>query len=66
MANFSELSLFVATLEQIQESRKRSHASWGRGLSMEAYLQKDNIMDLGEHAANGKLTTWCAIILFLK
>ena len=58
MANFAELSLFAATPEQVQESRKRSHASWARGLSMEAYLQRDSVMDLWEHALDGKLVTW--------
>ena len=61
-----KLSLFAATPEQIQESRKRSHASWSRGLSVEAYVERDNIMDLQEHATEGKLVTWYADSSFLS
>lgn len=58
MAELSCLSLFPATSEQVVESRRRSHASWARGLSMEHYLKRDEVMDFQEHASNGKLVTW--------
>ena len=59
---FATLSLFVATPEQTEESRKRTHASWSRGLSIEAYVKRDNVMDLDEHASEGKLITWYVTI----
>lgn len=59
MTDFATLSLFVATPEQTQETRKRTHGSWSRGLSVEAYVKRDNVMDNDEHAADGKLVTWC-------
>ncbi|EKM56951.1 uncharacterized protein PHACADRAFT_91589 [Phanerochaete carnosa HHB-10118-sp] len=58
MTDVLALSLFAATPEQVIESRKRTHMEWARGLSMEEYLKRDEIMDFQEHAANGKLMTW--------
>ena len=60
MAAFADLSLFSATPEQVIESRKRTAVQWARGQSLEEYLRRDEIMDQDEHAANGKLITWCA------
>lgn len=53
-----ELTLFPASQEQIIESRRRTHAQWGRGLSAEAYLARDMLLDRMNHASAGKLVTW--------
>ena len=53
-----DLSLFPATAEQAVESRKRSAVEWGRGRSIDQYVERDRIMDEHEHAKDGKLTTW--------
>ncbi|KAI0674402.1 hypothetical protein C8Q78DRAFT_967627 [Trametes maxima] len=55
---FAALSLYTATPAQTIESRKRTADQWARGLSLEAYLERDSIMDTHEHAAGGKLVTW--------
>jgi hypothetical protein len=52
------LSLFPATLEQVWQSRNRTFVEWGRGRTLEAYLERDRILDRFEHAADGKLITW--------
>ncbi|KAI0711175.1 hypothetical protein C8T65DRAFT_829492 [Cerioporus squamosus] len=56
--NYGDLSIFPATSEQVQVSRSRYAAQWSIGRSLEAYLQRDVVLDAEEHAANGKLTTW--------
>ena len=53
-----DLALFPATPAQITESRTRSFVEWRRSMTLEEYLSRDAIMDEGEHAVNGKLTTW--------
>lgn len=58
--DFSSLSLFLATPEQILVSRKRTFPHWGRGLSEDQYLTRDFQLDKLEHAVNGKLSTWSA------
>lgn len=55
--DFSPLSIYPATDDQKIESRKRSFASWNRGLSLEHYLRRDELMDIGEHARDN-LITW--------
>ncbi len=57
--DLADLSLFPATSEQVRESRSRYAAQWSIGRSLEAYLQRDVVLDADEHAANGKLITWC-------
>ncbi len=57
--DLADLSLFPATSEQVRESRSRYAARWSIGRSLEAYLQRDVVLDADEHAANGKLITWC-------
>ncbi|KAH7927867.1 hypothetical protein BV22DRAFT_1060155 [Leucogyrophana mollusca] len=56
--DFASLSLFPATPEQLIISRKRAWPMWGGGLTEEQYLQRDDVMDVMEHAADGKLITW--------
>jgi hypothetical protein len=56
--NLALLSLFPATAAQTIESRKRSHIEWGRWLSMEDFLRRDEILEKLEHANGDKLTTW--------
>ncbi|GJE86632.1 acetyltransferase domain-containing protein [Phanerochaete sordida] len=58
MADLSSLSLYLATPEQLVESRRRTHVIWSRGLGMQEYLKRDELMDYEEHADNGKLMTW--------
>lgn len=54
----SSLSLFAATPEQILESRRRSSVEWGKDLSLEEYLARDEFTDKQEVACNGRLITW--------
>ncbi|EJD43714.1 hypothetical protein AURDEDRAFT_88553 [Auricularia subglabra TFB-10046 SS5] len=56
--DLSQYTLFPATPEQVRESRTRTHAQWGRGTRLEDYLERDARLDVFEHAANGRLTTW--------
>ncbi|KAF9462965.1 hypothetical protein BDZ94DRAFT_1219118 [Collybia nuda] len=56
--SLSSLSLFVATPEQITESRRRTCVQWARGMTQEEYLARDAFTDRFENAANGKLITW--------
>lgn len=56
--NLSSLSLFVATPEQVVESRRRTFESFGNGMTVEEYLQRDALSDEQEHAHHGKLLTW--------
>lgn len=54
----SSLSLFVATLEQVFESRKRTSVEWGKGLTLEEYLDRDVVGEGEEFGKDGKLVTW--------
>ncbi|KAF5383843.1 hypothetical protein D9615_003652 [Tricholomella constricta] len=54
----SSLSLFVATPEQITESRRRTFVQWGRGMTEEEYLARDAFTDKHENAQDGRLITW--------
>jgi hypothetical protein len=56
--DLASLSLFRATREQTEESRRRSFPQWGGTLSLTDYLARDAAMELGEHAKDGKLITW--------
>jgi len=58
MSDFASLSLFAATPDQVLASRKRTWVQWARGMTVEEYLYRDASMDVMDHAANGKLTTW--------
>jgi hypothetical protein len=57
----ASLSLFPATRAQVLESRTRTYNQWGRGLSIQQYLGRDELMDTLEHARDGKLITWYVI-----
>ncbi|KAG6891603.1 hypothetical protein C0992_002642 [Termitomyces sp. T32_za158] len=50
----SSLSLFAATSEQILESRRRSAVEWGKDMSLEEYLARDEFTDKQEVARNGR------------
>jgi len=52
------LSIFCATASQTIESRKRSYESWGRGLSLEQYFERDVGIEQHDVGRDGKLTTW--------
>jgi len=52
------LSIFCATASQTIESRKRTYASWGRGLTLEKYLERDLGIEQHDVGRDGKLTTW--------
>ncbi|KAH6915165.1 hypothetical protein BKA70DRAFT_568086 [Coprinopsis sp. MPI-PUGE-AT-0042] len=54
----SDLSLFVATRLQIEESRRRSYPQWGRGMSPEAWAERHERIDKAAVAAEDRLTTW--------
>ncbi|KAH6899517.1 hypothetical protein BKA70DRAFT_1313711 [Coprinopsis sp. MPI-PUGE-AT-0042] len=54
----SHLSLFIATRPQIEESRRRSYPEWGKGMSPEAFEERDNLLDRSEVAGNDRFTTW--------
>ncbi|KAL5537024.1 hypothetical protein ACEPAF_847 [Sanghuangporus sanghuang] len=56
--DLSLLSLFPATREQTLESRKRTSVQWGRGLTLQQYLLREDQLDVAEHAQDGKFTTW--------
>lgn len=57
-AMLSEVSLYVATSEQAIASRKRTAAAWGRGLTLEEYLDRDLVGEGEEFGKDGKLITW--------
>ncbi|KAF9449934.1 hypothetical protein P691DRAFT_702200, partial [Macrolepiota fuliginosa MF-IS2] len=54
----SEISLYVATPEQTIVSRKRTAVEWGRGLTLDEYLDRDAVGEGEEFARDGKLITW--------
>lgn len=56
--DLSSLTLFPATPEQVQVSRRRTWPQWGGKLTEEQYIEKSRLMDVMEHAANSKLITW--------
>ena len=57
-AALANLSLFPATPEQVLQSRRYMGTLWGRGLTPEEFLLRDEIMDEEEHSANGRLIVW--------
>lgn len=58
----ASLTLFPATPEQILESRRRVASHWGRGLSLEEFLARENFISKQELARDGKLITWYEIV----
>jgi hypothetical protein len=56
--NLASLSLFVATPEQIAESRRRAFAQWGSGMTIDQYLECEAFLNKFDHARDGKLITW--------
>jgi hypothetical protein len=56
--DLASLSLFRATREQTEESRRRTFPQWGGPLSLTDYLARDATMESGEHAKDGKWITW--------
>ena len=57
-ASFAGISLFSATPEQVLQSRRHMGTFWGRGLTMDEFLLRDEIMDKEEHSVGGKLIVW--------
>ncbi|KAF9054538.1 hypothetical protein BJ165DRAFT_1439685 [Panaeolus papilionaceus] len=57
----SALTLRIANREQTIESRKRSFHEWGRGLSLDQYLERDAKTDQHEIAKDGRLLTWVLV-----
>ncbi|PPQ63368.1 hypothetical protein CVT24_005633 [Panaeolus cyanescens] len=57
----STLTLRVANREQTIESRKRSYHEWGRGMTLEKYLERDEKTEQHEIAKNGRLVTWVLV-----
>ncbi|KDR67920.1 hypothetical protein GALMADRAFT_79036 [Galerina marginata CBS 339.88] len=53
-----ELSLFPATKAQIRVSRTRTFKQWGRGMTLEEYLDRDEKSDRHDVAKDGRLVTW--------
>jgi hypothetical protein len=58
VSNMDSLSVFKATKEQVLESRHRSWTTWGRGMTMEAYVSREEMLDSQPHARDGKMTVW--------
>ncbi|KAJ7139479.1 hypothetical protein C8R44DRAFT_305275 [Mycena epipterygia] len=56
--DFSELSLFPATPDQITEARRRTLPEWGKGLNLEEHLARDATQDQFDGSRNGRLRTW--------
>ncbi|KAF8801281.1 hypothetical protein BYT27DRAFT_7198350 [Phlegmacium glaucopus] len=58
MTIFSRLSLYPATTEQTLESRKHTFHQWGRGNTLQEYLERDENTDNHEVARDGRGVTW--------
>lgn len=56
--DFSQFSLYVATPEQLHEARVRCSEQWAGDLNLKEYLERDRLLDMKDHASNGKLITW--------
>jgi hypothetical protein len=52
------LSIFRATTEQIVESRRRTWSDWGRGMTMQAYIEREEMLDIKPHAKDEKMSIW--------
>jgi hypothetical protein len=52
------LSIFPATTEQILESRQRTWPEWGRGMTLEDYVAREEMLDTQPHATDGKMIIW--------
>jgi len=57
----SELSIFPANAAQIHESRRRTFSEWGRGLGLEEYIAREEMLDTKPHATDGKMVIWFVI-----
>uniref|UniRef100_A0A0W0G6L5 LYC1 C-terminal domain-containing protein n=1 Tax=Moniliophthora roreri TaxID=221103 RepID=A0A0W0G6L5_MONRR len=57
--DFSSLSLFKATPEQVTESLRRAKSHWGKDFTEQEYLDRDALWTRElECAKDGKFTTW--------
>ncbi|KAJ7674418.1 hypothetical protein B0H17DRAFT_1208003 [Mycena rosella] len=56
--DFSTLSLFPATAEQVLVARQRTLHEWGKGLTLEEHLARDASQDQFDGSRNGRLITW--------
>lgn len=52
------LTIRLATPNEAVETSRRSYAEWGRGMTLEEYLERDGIMGTLDFAAGGKLKIW--------
>jgi hypothetical protein len=52
------LTIVPASYEQKILSRKLNFQEWGRNLTLEQYLARDEYMETRDFASNGKMTTW--------
>ncbi|KAH7927868.1 hypothetical protein BV22DRAFT_245973 [Leucogyrophana mollusca] len=57
-SDLASLSLFRATPEQVLASRKRAWLTRSGGLTEKQYLDRDEVMDVMEHAVDGKAIVW--------
>ena len=58
VSDLASLSLFVATPEQLIESRQRTFLQWGSGMTLEQYLERDASLEKHEHAQHEGVVTW--------
>lgn len=56
--DLASLSIFVASAEQALESRLRSFEHFGKGMTLQEYLERDALTDQQENSRNGRLITW--------
>lgn len=56
--DWTSLTIFPATTEQILESRKRTLVEWGRGMTEEEYIKREEYLDTKPHATEGKMVIW--------
>ena len=54
----TDVGLFVATQEQVIECRSQAFHEWGRGLTLQQYLDREARLEKLEQAADHKLTAW--------
>jgi hypothetical protein len=62
----SELSIFPANAAQIHESRRRTFSEWGRGLEVEEYIKREEMLDTKPHATDGKMVIWCVVNFWMS
>ncbi|EAU84600.2 hypothetical protein CC1G_00119 [Coprinopsis cinerea okayama7 len=56
--DLSLYSLYLATPAQAEEARKRSFQEWGRGVTLEEYLERDARIERSTVGADGLFVAW--------